>query len=507
MALDGILRQSTTVSVLIGPFVDDSDGNTVEDSLTLSQADIRLSKNGGNMAQKNDSSGCTHDELGYYSCPLDATDSGTLGLLKLIVHESGALPVTHTYLVLPANVYDSLIAGTDYMNVSLVQWLGTAPLALSSQRVQSDPGSVTVGTNNDKTGYGLVDDAITSAKFDESTAFPLVSADNGATQVARVGADGDTLETISDQIDAVPTASEIQLKMEENGASLLDTIRDHIENVTYGLSALKDLLDAVPTAAQIQAEMEEGEASYLYDIWLQVHNRLAYCLEYSGEGPAPWRFTEHSLELAPTGPTASEIQAEMEENGASILGTLNDDLEDGGRIDLLIDAIKAVTDKLSDTLENDGGTYRFTENALEEAPSGTGGDATAANQTTIMDHLTDIKGTGFIKDTDSMVDLAHIGADNDTLETLSDQMDGIGSQAGAGGITWTYTLTDADSGNPISNADVWVTTDEAGNNVIASGVTDAAGSLTFYLDAGTYYLWRKKSGWNFTNPDTEEVSE
>jgi len=43
--------------------------------------------------------------------------------------------------------------------------------------------------------------------------------------------------------------------------------------------------------------------------------------------------------------------------------------------------IKAVTDKLDDTLEDDGGTYRFTENSLEEGPGG--GDATAANQTTI----------------------------------------------------------------------------------------------------------------------------
>lgn len=50
---------------------------------------------------------------------------------------------------------------------------------------------------------GLANDAITSAKFDESTAFPLKSADTGATEVARTGADGDTLETLSDQLDGV----------------------------------------------------------------------------------------------------------------------------------------------------------------------------------------------------------------------------------------------------------------------------------------------------------------
>lgn len=49
----------------------------------------------------------------------------------------------------------------------------------------------------------LSDDAITASKFDESTAFPLKSADTGSTAVARTGADSDTLETLSDQLDSV----------------------------------------------------------------------------------------------------------------------------------------------------------------------------------------------------------------------------------------------------------------------------------------------------------------
>ena len=49
----------------------------------------------------------------------------------------------------------------------------------------------------------LADDAITSAKFDESTAYPLKAADSGNTYIARTGADSDTLETLSDQIDGI----------------------------------------------------------------------------------------------------------------------------------------------------------------------------------------------------------------------------------------------------------------------------------------------------------------
>lgn len=39
-------------------------------------------------------------------------------------------------------------------------------------------------------------------------------------------------------------------------------------------------------------------------------------------------------------------------------------------VDSIVDAIKVTTDKVDDTLEDDAGTYRFTTNALEQAPSG-----------------------------------------------------------------------------------------------------------------------------------------
>ena len=114
------LKQSTAISVKIGPFIDDTDGKTAEVALTLSQADIRLSKNGANIAQKNEANNATTDELGYYDCPLDATDTGTLGVLQLFVHEAGALPVFHEYMVVPANVWDSFF-GADKLDVNTAE--------------------------------------------------------------------------------------------------------------------------------------------------------------------------------------------------------------------------------------------------------------------------------------------------------------------------------------------------------------------------------------------------
>jgi hypothetical protein len=44
------LREDTVVTVKLGPFVDSTDGATAKTGLTIQKADVRLSKNGGDMA-------------------------------------------------------------------------------------------------------------------------------------------------------------------------------------------------------------------------------------------------------------------------------------------------------------------------------------------------------------------------------------------------------------------------------------------------------------------------
>jgi hypothetical protein len=141
-------------------------------------------------------------------------------------------------------------------------------------------------------GVTLANDAITAAKFDETTAFPLKADDSGATQVARVGADGDTLETLSDQLDAKSSQASV---------------------------------DDLPTNAEL----------------------------------------------------------------ATALGTADD------AVLAQVALVKAVTDKLDDTLEDDAGTFRFTENALEEAPTGGSAPTAAAIADAVWDEtLADHLGAG-----------------------------------------------------------------------------------------------------------------
>ena len=78
-----ILKQSTAVDVLIGPFVDSTDGVTAETGLSPTSASTKLSKNGQALATRNDATTAVHDADGMYNCEFDATDTNTVGTLVL----------------------------------------------------------------------------------------------------------------------------------------------------------------------------------------------------------------------------------------------------------------------------------------------------------------------------------------------------------------------------------------------------------------------------------------
>lgn len=103
-----ILRQSTAVDVLIGPFLDRTDGFTAE---VGESPTVLLSKNGQTPAAKNDVTTPVHASSGYYNCELDATDTNTVGTLVLLVAASAnALPVRHELQVVTQAVYDAMYA-------------------------------------------------------------------------------------------------------------------------------------------------------------------------------------------------------------------------------------------------------------------------------------------------------------------------------------------------------------------------------------------------------------
>ncbi len=145
--MQGWLKQQTAVVVLLGPFVDEDDGKTAETGLTITQGDVLLSKNGATLTQKENAAGPAHDSLGYYACSLAANDTSDVGRLTVAVHESGALPIRQQYIVLPAQIWNSLFS-TDKLQVDAVQInsvaAAAAQLAKSAQMIIS--GAAEAGT-------------------------------------------------------------------------------------------------------------------------------------------------------------------------------------------------------------------------------------------------------------------------------------------------------------------------------------------------------------------------
>jgi len=178
---------------------------------------------------------------------------------------------------------------------------------------------------SDKTGYGLADDAITASKFDESTAFPLAAGDTGATQVARVGADSDTLETLSDQIDGAAL---------EAGGNLATVLADTNELQTDWVNdgRLDALIDA------IKAKTDNLPADPADDS--DIDGQLATIAAYLDTEIAAIKAVTDNLPDAGALNDLATILADT--------GELQTDWANGGRLDLLIDAIKAKTDNLKD---------------------------------------------------------------------------------------------------------------------------------------------------------------
>jgi hypothetical protein len=153
------LKQSTTVTVQVGPYLDDTDGKTAETGLTVA---VELSKNGAAFAARNSATATAHDAEGYYRVELNTTDTNTLGCLQLKSLETGALPIWHEYMVMPAQVWDSLF-GADVLQAHVVEFTAGVidAAAIASGAIDAD---------------ALASNAITAAKVATDAIDEIVDA-------------------------------------------------------------------------------------------------------------------------------------------------------------------------------------------------------------------------------------------------------------------------------------------------------------------------------------------
>ena len=129
----------------------------------------------------------------------------------------------------------------------------------------------------------------------------------------------------------------------------------------------------------------------------------------------------------------------------------------------------------------------------------------ASIETYGLDHLLSaaLADDGDIVDNSAIAQLAATAGDFSTFSKATDSLqsirDATGSLGGSGAVTDTFTIEEP-VGTPEAGVDVWISTDEAGTNVIAGTlVSDVSGEVEFSLDETTgLWVHVQKSGINFT---------
>src|SRR3990167_958884 len=113
-----ILRQSTSKAVSFGPFVDKTDGVTLEVGLVTAidhaTTGILLSKNGGALTIRSQAvTASTYDAYGNYIVTLSTTDTNTVGTLRMQFSEAATcLPIWQDFVIVEEAVYDALFAAS-----------------------------------------------------------------------------------------------------------------------------------------------------------------------------------------------------------------------------------------------------------------------------------------------------------------------------------------------------------------------------------------------------------
>ena len=302
------LKQSTAATIKLGPFVDDSDGKTAETGLTISQADIRLSKNGGDIAQTNNSAGATHDELGYYNVPLNTTDTNTLGTLKVIVSKSGALPVFADFMVITAEAYDTL-CGTDHFTVDLNGTPSVNVAQISGDSTAADnlesycDGTTAQPVNVTQIG-GTAQSAIDLKDFADTGYDPTTHKVQGVVLTDTCTTNTDMRGTDNAYTGTPPTVTAIRQEMDTNSTQLAAILTDTGTTLDGKLDEIAGYLDTEilvmaaileDTGTTIPGLINELNDLSAQDVWGYDTRTLTSAGSGGATAQEVWEYTTRTL--------------------------------------------------------------------------------------------------------------------------------------------------------------------------------------------------------------------
>jgi len=196
------LRQSTSQKLFLGPFLAKMTGGPAT-ALSLTASCIRLGKEGA-TTMVDASAGATHVENGLYVVTLGTGDVDTLGKLTVVVTpaDASALPMRMEYEVVPADVYDAFIKGTDNITVDLTATYDAAKTAAAAGAAMTLTAAYDAAkTAASQTSVDTVDTVVDAIKL-KTDNLPTDPADESLIEAA-ITAVSNKVDTVDGVVDAI----------------------------------------------------------------------------------------------------------------------------------------------------------------------------------------------------------------------------------------------------------------------------------------------------------------
>lgn len=259
-----LLKISTATTVTIGPVLD-ADGAAVTTAVVTN---FSIVKNGSSAALTTET--LNHIANGYYTLALTSTNTNTLGNLEVFVNNTAMSMTMFRYNVIAAQVYDSLVSGSDLLQIDIQQLVGSAQDAsriligataqhevavTGSNHVAADvhefqPGVITSGdfASGAITSTVLATDSITSSQLAASAVTEIQSGLATTSQLTTVEGKIDTIDNFVDTEVAAIKAKTDNLPSDPADASDITAAFTQIKGAgwttTDTLEAIRNAVDA-----------------------------------------------------------------------------------------------------------------------------------------------------------------------------------------------------------------------------------------------------------------------
>ena len=351
-----------------------------------------------------------------------------------------------------------ILADTNELQTNQGNWL----TATGFSTFDATTDSVTVGTNNDKTGYALssaANDAIGAAFL----AYTLTKGAAGT--IERAFWQSLKTQTLADgEVSGTPTASAFDTNLAAVSGAYDHLLLLFVSGALTGEARPIDTYSSTNGRITLQESLTSAPTASDEFIIVPDHSH-----------PVP-EISEATRDLILAGDQTAIV---MSSGSVSTSGGGGSVTVGGFTTAALLEMIQTDTGV---TVAGDGSVAKISQGAA-------GGNVTVGSFTTAA--LAEMVTT----------DTGETSAVSGSVVQLSQ----VGGAVGSGSRLYTETVT-VDS-VPVQDVDAWVTTDDEGTVVVAGTLkTDVNGQVTFALDPGTYYIWLQKDGLCFSNPTTVTVS-